>query len=173
MLMSEGLDEGDMLLQRRLAIGATATTESLTSDLAAVGASALTDALAALRSDGLTAVPQDSAQVTYAPRLTKEDGRIDWQRDAAAIERTIRAFTPWPSAFTTLAGRTVKLLAAEVVADANVGAPGSIRVESGRVLVAAGHGALALGMLQPEGRKSMTATAFAAGARLGADARFE
>ena len=173
MLMSEGMDEGDMLLQRTMAIGASATTESLTTDLAALGAVALTDALAALRGNGLTAVPQDAAQVTYAPRLAKEDGRVDWQRDAAAIERMIRAFTPWPSAFTTLAGRTVKLLAAEVVADAAGGAPGSIRVESGRVLVATGHGTLALTMLQPEGRKAMAASAFAAGARLGSDARFD
>jgi methionyl-tRNA formyltransferase len=173
MLMSEGMDEGDMLLQRTMAIGATATTESLTTDLAALGAVALTDALAALRGNGLTAVPQYAAPVTYAPRLAKEDGRVDWQRDAAAIERMIRAFTPWPSAFTTLAGRTVKLLAAEVVADAASGAPGSIRVESGRVLVATGHGTLALTMLQPEGRKAMAASAFAAGARLGSDARFD
>jgi methionyl-tRNA formyltransferase len=126
--------------------------------LRALGAVALTDALAAIRADGLPAVAQDPAQVTYAPRLAKDDGRVDWQCDAAAIERTIRAFTPWPSAFTTLAGRTVKLLAAEVVEDTTIGAPGTIRVGGGRVLVATGHGALALTMLQPEGRKAMAAT---------------
>jgi len=174
MLMSEAMDAGDMLLQRTLAIGADDTTETLTTALAALGATALIDALTALRRDGLTAEPQDLARVTFAPRLAKDDGRIDWHRDAAAIERMIRAFSPWPSAFTTLSGRTVKMLTAEVVRDATPrGTPGTITVEGGRFLVATGTGMLAITALQPEGRKAMAATAFAAGARLGADARFE
>jgi methionyl-tRNA formyltransferase len=180
MLMSEGMDEGDMLLQRALPIAPDATTESLTAELAALGATALTDAITALRGGGLTTVAQDPAAVTYAPRLSKDDGRVDWSRDAAAIERMIRAFTPWPSAFTTLGGRTVKLLGAEVAADGRpnaraetAAAPGTITVVGGRLEVATGTGALAITMLQPEGRKAMPASAFAAGARLGADARFE
>ncbi len=174
MLMSEAMDAGDMLLQRALAIGADDTTETLTTALAALGASALGDALAALRSAGLTAEPQDLALVTYAPRLSKDDGRIDWRRDAAAIERMIRAFSPWPSAFTTFAGRTVKMLTAEVVPAAPTSStPGTITSEGGRFLVATGSGALAITTLQPEGRKAMPASAFAAGARLGSDARFE
>ncbi|MEO6028420.1 MAG: methionyl-tRNA formyltransferase [Candidatus Binatia bacterium] len=174
MLMSEAMDAGDMLLQRTLAIGADDTTETLTTALAELGASALVDALTALRRDGLTAEPQDLARVTYAPRLAKDDGRIDWQRDAAAIERMIRAFSPWPSAFTTLAGRTVKMLTAAVVHDATPrGTPGAITMEGGRFLVATGAGMLAITTLQPEGRKAMAASAFAAGARLASDARFE
>jgi methionyl-tRNA formyltransferase len=174
MLMSEGMDEGDVLLQRTLPIAADATTETLTAELAALGAHALGDALVALTREGLTAVPQDPAHVTYAPRLSKDDGRIDWRRDAATIERTIRAFTPWPSAFTTLGGRTVKVIAAEVLEDPrSAGAPGTITVDRGRIAVATGAGVLGLRTVQPEGRKAMPASAFAAGARLGSDARFE
>lgn len=172
MLMSEAMDAGDVLLQRALPITAEHTTESLTADLATLGATALTDALAELRRSGLTAKPQDPELVTYASKLEKDDGRIDWTADAAAIERTIRAFAPWPSAFTTLDGRTVKILAARV-SDASVtGAPGSIEVRGDTVRVATGGAALELVTVQAEGRKAMPAAAFAAGARLAAGARF-
>jgi methionyl-tRNA formyltransferase len=174
MLMSEGMDEGDMLLQRTLPITADTTTETLTAELAALGAVALGDALAALTREGLTAVAQDPGQVTYAPRLSKDDGRIDWRRDAATIARMVRAFTPWPSTFTPLGGRTVKVLAAAALADERpTGTPGTITVARGRMMVATGAGVLGLTTVQPEGRKAMPASAFAAGARLGTDARFE
>lgn len=172
MLMSEAMDAGNVLLQHTLAIGADHTTESLTAALATVGATALTAAFAALRGPGLTAIPQDPALVTYAPRLDKDDGRIDWTDDAAAIERMVRAFVPWPSAFTTLEGRTVKILAARV-ADAPVaGEPGTIAVHGDTVRVATGGVALELVSVQAEGRKAMPAAAFAVGARLSAGARF-
>jgi methionyl-tRNA formyltransferase len=174
MLMSEAMDAGDMLLQRTLPIRATDTTESLTTALAELGATALRDALAALRGAGLQAEPQDVTRVTYAPRLAKDDGRIDWQRDAAAIERMVRAFTPWPSAFTALGGRTVKILATRVARDARpAGPPGTIAVDGGVLQVTTGDGVLEVVTVQAEGKKAMPAAAFAAGARLGAAARFE
>ncbi len=174
MLMSEAMDAGDMLLHRSVAIRPDHPTETLTTTLAELGATALIESLTALRRDGLIAEPQDVARVTYAPRLTKDDGRIDWTRDAAAIERMIRAFSPWPSAFTTLAGRTMKMLTAEVVRDATPrGTPGTIAIDGGRFLVATGAGVLAITTLQPEGRKAMAASAFTAGARLDPGARFE
>ncbi len=174
MLMSEGLDEGDMLLERTRPIDAADTTASLTSALAELGAEALTAALALLRTTGLQPRAQDASRATYAPRLTKTDGRIDWTRDAASIERMVRAFTPWPSAFTTLGGRTVKILTARVGDDARGDtAPGTIAVRGLDLEVATGQGTLVVEGLQAEGRKAMPATAFAAGARLGTDARFE
>jgi methionyl-tRNA formyltransferase len=172
MLMIEAMDAGDVLLQRKLPITANHTTESLTADLATLGATALTDALTELRRSGLTAVPQDPGLVTYASKLEKDDGRIDWTADAAAIERTIRAFAPWPSAFTMLDGRTVKILAARVGEASVTGAPGSIEVRGDVVRVATGGSALELVTVQAEGRKAMPAAAFAAGARLAAGARF-
>ena len=174
MLMSAALDAGDMLLQRTLPINAEDTTESLTTALAELGATALTDALGVLRSAGLQAEPQDVSRVTYAPRLTKDNGRIDWHRDAVAIERMVRAFTPWPSAFTMLGGRTLKILAARVASTASAdGVAGTIAVHGGVVHVATGTGVLELLAVQAEGKKAMPAAAFAAGARLSSGARFE
>lgn len=172
MLMSEGMDAGDVLLERAIPITGEHTTESLTADLAALGATALTDALTNLRASGLTATPQDLDLVTYASRLEKDDGRIDWTTDAAAIERMIRAYTPWPSAFTILEGRTVKVLAARVVDATVAGPPGRIEVRGDSVRVATGGSPLELVTVQAEGRKAMPAAAFAAGARLAAGARF-
>jgi len=172
MLMSEGLDEGDMLLKRTRAIGPSDTTESLTHALADLGAVALRDALAQVRGSGLVPEPQNASAATYAPRLTKDDGRIDWTRDAASIERTVRAFTPWPSAFTILGGRTVKILAARVGDDRATVPPGTITVRDGALEVATGGGTLVVTTLQAEGKKAMPAAAFAAGARLTANVRF-
>jgi methionyl-tRNA formyltransferase len=173
MLMSEGMDTGDVLLRRALAIAPDDTTERLTAKLAELGARTLTEGLALLRTTGLLADPQDERLVTYAPRLTKDDGRIDWGDAAAAIERMVRAFTPWPSAFTTLAGRTVKIVAARVVdADAAHGPAGALRMVGDALQVATGKGTLAVLTLQAEGKRALPAAAFAAGARLAADARF-
>lgn len=173
MLMSEGLDEGDVLWQRPLAIGEDDTTETLTAALAELGAVALAETIVRLRGPGVTAVPQDAARATYAPRLAKEDGRIDWSAPAVAIARSVRAFAPWPSAFTTLGGRTVRILAARAVdALAGMPPPGTIVVDGDSVRVAAGAGALALVTVQAEGKKALPAAAFAAGARLGAGTRF-
>jgi methionyl-tRNA formyltransferase len=174
MLMSEAMDAGDILLQRTMVISPEDTTETLTTALAELGATALADALAVLRGPGLRPEPQDASRVTYAPKITKDDGRVDWRRPAAEIERGVRAFTPWPSAFTTLAGRTVKILAARV-GDASrpTESPGTIVVHAGGLFVATGHGILDVMTVQAEGKKAMAAAAFASGARLGADARFE
>lgn len=173
MLMAEGLDTGDVLLERTLPIGPDDTTGTLTTALATLGAEALVDAITALRTTGLVPEPQDESCATYAPRLTKEDGRIDWTKDAAAIERMVRAFAPWPSAFTTLDGRTVKIVASRV-ADAGraTGAPGTLTLRGHDLEVATGDGTLVIVSLQPEGKKVMAASAFAAGARLAAGARF-
>ncbi len=174
MLMTEAMDAGDVLLQRPRTIGADDTTESLTAALAELGAEALTEALALVRGAGLVPVAQDAAQVTYAPRLTKEDGRIDWSRSASELARTVRAFAPWPSAFTTLDGRTVKILAARPAsADVTAAAPGTIVGDGRRWLVVTGEGALELMTVQAEGRKPLPADVFAAGARLVSGSRFE
>lgn len=173
MLMAEGLDTGDMLLRRTRPIAADDTTGTLTVALAELGATALVDALTAFRTTGLEPEPQEESRATYAPRLAKEDGRIDWTRDAATIERTVRAFAPWPSAFTTLASRTVKIVASRVATEARPSAPpGAITIRGHDLEVATGSGTLVVVTLQPEGKKAMPASAFAAGARLAADARF-
>jgi methionyl-tRNA formyltransferase len=173
MMINEAMDAGDMLLHRVRPIAADDTTESLTIALADLGASALSESIARIRDVGLVPTPQDPTAVTHAPRLTKEDGRIDWRNAAVVIDRAVRAFTPWPSAFTTLDGRVLKILAARVATTDLAAAPGSIRVVGGAVLVATGAGTLELVTVQAEGRKALGASTFAAGARLGSDRQFE
>ena len=92
--------------------------------------------------------------MTYAPRLAKDDGRIDWTGDAASIERMVRAFTPWPSAFTTLDGRTVKILAARIADPRRTdAAPGTIRLRGDELHVGTGRGVLAVTRLRPRARR--------------------
>jgi len=174
MLMSEGLDEGDVLLQRSLAIAPADTTASLTARLAGLGGDALGEALTLLRGRGLVATPQDATLATHAPRLDRAAGRIDWNEPAAAIARKVRAFTPWPSAYTALAGRTVKILDARMApSDAPAPAPPGTILEVGACIrVASGAGALDVLALQMEGKKALPAPAFAAGARLTTGMRF-
>jgi methionyl-tRNA formyltransferase len=175
MLMSEEMDAGDILLQQTVAIVPEDTTGSLTARLAATGGIALRDACVRLRGDGLEPRAQDAAAVTYAPRLTKGDGRIRWSEPAIVIERKVRAFTPWPSAFTTLAGRTLKLLRARVAAThppANV-APGTIIALGDGIRVATGDGAIDVLTVQAEGKRALDARPFVAGARLTVGARLD
>ncbi|MCC6763102.1 MAG: methionyl-tRNA formyltransferase [Deltaproteobacteria bacterium] len=172
MVMGEGLDTGDMLRQRTRPIAPEDTTGSLTVALAELGATALVEAVTAIRATGLQPIPQDERRATYAPRLEKDDGRIDWSRDAASIERMVRAFAPWPSAFTTLEGRTLKIVATRLVAEKRPAAPAGTLAVRGRDLeVTTGDGTLAIVTLQPEGKKAMPGAAFAAGARLAPGAR--
>jgi methionyl-tRNA formyltransferase len=140
-----------------------------------LGGATLADALARLRAGGLIATPQDPAVATYAPRLTKEDGRIRWDEPTDVIARRVRAFTPWPSAYTGFRGRTVKIVEAR---PARPGAgtaapPGTITATGAVLTVATGAGALEVSRLQPEGKAAMSAAAFAAGARLARGDRFE
>lgn len=167
MQMDEGLDSGDILLQRALPIGPDDTAESLSPRLAALGGGALVEALALLEGGKLTPVRQDASEVTLAPILTREDGKVDWGRPAAAIASRLRGFTPWPGAWTTLDGRTVKLLEVEPLDGATPGAPGTARKAAGRGLaVACGGGtALLVRRLQPEGKGAQDALAFLNGLR--------
>jgi methionyl-tRNA formyltransferase len=174
MLMSEGLDEGDVLLQRSLPIAPADTTASLTARLAALGGAALGEALTLLRGHGLVATPQDATLATRAPRLERAAGRIDWNEPAAAIARKVRAFTPWPSAYTALAGRTVKILDARAAAVdvPAAAAPGTILEVGACIRVASGGGILEVLALQMEGKRALPAPAFTAGARLTTGTRF-
>jgi methionyl-tRNA formyltransferase len=109
MQMDEGLDTGDVLLQRVLAVEPADTAESLAPRLAAIGGEALVEALALLERGAIAAVRQDEARATHARILEKEDGRIDWTRPAAELAARLRAFTPWPGAWTTLDGKVLKV----------------------------------------------------------------
>src|SRR5512133_3077744 len=167
MQMDEGLDTGDMLLQRALPIGPADTAESLSPRLAALGGEALVEALALLSAGKLTPVKQDAAEATLAPILSKDDGKVDWSRPAAVIAARLRGFTPWPGAWTTLEGKTVKLLDVEPLDDDVRGAPGAGEKLAGRGLAVACGGAtrLLVKRLQPEGKGAQDALAFLNGLR--------
>jgi methionyl-tRNA formyltransferase len=167
MQMDEGLDTGDVLLQRVLTIAAEDTAETLAPRLAALGGAALVDALALLARGALVPVRQDASKATLARILEREDGRVDWTLPARAVLDRLRGFAPWPGAFTTLEGRMVKILAAEPFGPAaGEGGPGTATAVPGRgLLVRCGTDALLVTRVQAEGRPAQAAADFANGLR--------
>jgi len=174
MLMDDGLDTGPLLLSVQTAIGPDETAGRLEGRLALMGADLLVETLARLARGQITPLPQDEALASRAPRLRKEDGRIDWRQPAAAIACRVRAFNPWPGAHAFLAGRLIRVFSARAGEPAT-GAPGEILGGGrGRLAVTCGDGqALEIIELQPENRKVMETSVFLAGARLSPGQRFE
>ncbi len=155
MQMDAGLDTGATLLREAVPIGPRDTAATIHDVLAQLGASLVLRALA----ENPPPVAQPEQGVTYAARLTREDGRLDWTADAAALDRRVRAFTPWPGTFTTLAATAVKILAAEPVQGS--GRPGTVLDDA--LTVACGTGALRLTRVQAPGGAAMDASAFLRG----------
>jgi methionyl-tRNA formyltransferase len=163
MQMDAGLDTGAMLLQQVVPITPTTTTAGLHDVLAGLGARLVLEALARLPQP----VAQPEAGATYAPKLSREDGRIDWAQGSGPLERRVRAFDPWPGTFTTWDGTVLKILAA-VVAEGS-GEPGTVL--DNHLLVACGDGALRLTRVQLSGRAAMDAADFLRGHALPAGTR--
>ncbi len=159
MQMDQGLDTGAMLLKGETAITAETTGQSLHDALAAQGAALMVEALTLLETGRLTATPQPDEGVTYAAKLTKDEGRLDWSRPAAELERLIRAFTPWPGVWFQQGDERIKVLRAEVTAGR--GAPGTLLDDA--LTVACGDGALRLRMLQRAGKSALAAEDFLRG----------
>jgi len=161
MQMEEGLDTGPIVAQRALPIAADDTTGTLVAKLATLGADLLIDTLPRWVAGGVSPRPQDEARATMTRPLRKEDGRLDWSRPAAELERQVRAYSPWPGAFTLWNGQIVKIARAHVAGVPTDGRlPGTCWLASdthgGQQLVCAnGEGALALEVLQLEGRRPM------------------
>lgn len=174
MVMEEGLDTGPVLLTASTRLAGHETAGELSPRLAHLGAALLLETLAGLESGSVAPRPQRHDEATIAPRLRREDGRVDWQQPAAGIFRRLRAFTPWPGAAAELRGEPVKLLWAEPVAEGTDATPGAVLgARDGAVLVAAGEGSvLALQRLQRPGRKPVAGDDFARGERLAAGERF-
>ncbi len=161
MQMNERMDAGDILLQRDITIGSDQTYGELQERLAVLGASALLDALALLRSGTLVARPQQDAEATLAPMIKKEDGRIDWTQPALSTARMVRAFNPWPSAFTHLGTKLLKVHRAHASAAVGARPPGTVTAIHDTIAVATGDGTLDLDEVQLEGRKRLAAAEFA------------
>lgn len=166
--LNERLDAGDLVLQRRVAIEPHEDAQALTGRLAQAGAQALVEALAAIAEGRARFEPQDESQASLAPKLTKAQGRIDWEAPADAIERLVRATVPWPGASTTWRGTPLKVWRAAVGAEEPRQAmPGTVvRAGPGGVGVATGRGTLDLLEVQPADRRRMGIAEFLAGHRL-------
>ena len=167
MYMDEGLDTGDILLQRKIDISPSETGATLHDRLAEIAPETLLESLRLLAGGNAPRIPQDKALATSAPKLDRDDGRIDWRRSAELIERQIRAYTPWPGAFALVSeksGRELKLkiLAAEIV-DQD-GRPGEVLCADNRgLIVAAGEKSLSLYKVLLEGKWPMNGQDFIRG----------
>ena len=174
MQLDEGLDTGPILLARATPIGPDETAGELQERLAALGATLLLETLAGLAAHRLEPRPQDHARATLAPILRKEDGRVDWSLAARELGWRVRGVHPWPGMTAAWQGRGLKLLR---VAEAlpGPGEPGQVlAVEAQGVVVGCGGGSrLRLVEVQPESRRAMPAGAWAAGARVRPDDRFD
>ena len=161
MYMNEGLDTGDILLRRATEIRADDTGGSLHDQLAQIAPNALFESLRLLATGTAPRIPQDNALATYAPKLKREQGKIDWFEPAEVIERKIRAFNPWPGALMQIGGQNLKIFSAMIV-DLN-GQPGEILERDKKLIIAAGKHALALNEVQLEGKRRMSAAEFLRG----------
>ena len=160
MSMDEGLDTGDVLLQKRIQIAADETGSSLHDRLAQIAPGALSDALTQLASGAAPRLPQDSSAATYAAKLNREDGRIDWNESADVIERKIRAFDPWPGAFAILRDedgrdRKLKVFRGTVI--------DSCSADPANLVIPTKRGAIRLDEVQLEGKRRMSAEEFLRG----------
>ncbi len=162
-LMDEGLDTGPILAQKAILIAPDDTTASLSEKLSRLGAELLLEVLPLWLEGKVTPRPQQG-EPSYAPMLKKEDGLIDWSLPAVEIERRVRAYDPWPGAYTFWDGRILKIWRAEVSeARPDDLPPGAVFQDSEGVKVACGRGSLRLVEIQLEGRKRMPAGPFCCG----------
>lgn len=176
MYMAKGLDTGDMIDKVVLPLAEDETGGSLHDKLAAAGAELLLETLAKLENGTAVRTPQKDEESSYAHMLTKQLGSIDWSKSAAEIERLIRGLNPWPSAYTKLANKTLKLWTASVIAEENFANADSnavvgqiVYVDKKHFIVKTGEGYLAVEELQLEGKKRMLSDAFLRGYALTTD----
>lgn len=166
------LDAGPMLAREATPIGANETSAELEVRLAAIGGRLLTSVVEAMSTHAVPEEPQDEALVTYAKRLERSESPIDWRRSAVEIHNQIRGLQPWPLASASLAGKRLLVRRSELGGDVDA-APGTIAgIDATAISVASGAGSIRILDVQPEGRPSMTARAFANGHRIDIGARF-
>jgi methionyl-tRNA formyltransferase len=165
MRMTAGLDEGPVLLERRLAIAPDWTAGRLSEALAELGGRAIVEAIARARAEGLEVRPQDDAAATYAPLIRKEDGHLDLRQPAAALARRVRAFDPWPGTFLRRPEGPLRILRAE--ASPGDGFPGRVVGLDDGLILGTGDGRLVVREVQPPGKRPMPVADFLRGAGRG------
>lgn len=166
MLMDVGLDTGDILETRELPLDKKETGGSLFEKLSRLGGELILSTLEKLENGTAVRTPQGEAGTSYAKMLTKSMGEIDWSMEALQIERLVRGLNPWPSAYTFLGGKTLKIWQAQVTEGPLTGRPGRARVTKDGLLVETGKGFLSVTELQLEGKKRMDTAAFLRGFQL-------
>lgn len=170
MFMAEGLDTGDIILQKSTVINHGETSGELFARLAAMGADILSETLPLLETGKAPRQTQDDSLATHAPPIPKSLGRLDFVKPPSEISNLVRGLNPSPAAFAKLRGKTVKILRAEP-AEGLCGKPGEI-IDPRELIVGCGGGALRLLEICPEGKKPMTGAEFARGKRLAAGEMF-
>lgn len=167
MWMDEGMDTGDILLTSNVPIGPEDTAQTLGQRLAEAGAQLLIRTLQDLKSGRIAGIAQEESEATYAPFLKKEDGCIDWTKDARSIDALIRGVNPWPGAFTLLSGKRLKIYKAKALQKGTRERPGCV-LEGfpGDLDVATGRGVLALKQVQLESGKRLAVEEFLRGCRV-------
>ena len=170
MYMCREIDKGDMLLKDTVTLDPKETGDSLHDKLSMMGGPLLLKTIDQLEDGSAVRIPQCEEESTYAPKLEKTMGNIDWTMDADRIERLVRGLNSWPGTFTKIHGKTVKIwdcgvVCQETLTESQAAAtPGTVIVsEKDQLIVKAGNGALSLRMLQPEGKKNMTVDAYLRG----------
>ncbi len=170
MYMCREIDKGDMLLKDTVTLDPKETGDSLHDKLSMMGGPLLLKTIDQLEDGSAVRIPQCEEESTYAPKLEKTMGNIDWTMDADRIERLVRGLNSWPGTFTKIHGKTVKIWDCDVVRQETLtenqaaAKPGTVIVsEKDQLIVKAGNGALSLRMLQPEGKKNMTVDAYLRG----------
>lgn len=157
MQMDEGLDTGDALLSKSIQITATTTAESLHDELMVLGAQNIVAVMNLIEQGKLNAQPQNEALMTYARKMTKAEGQINWLLTAEEIDRKIRAFYPWPGSMSFKQGQAIKIHTAHVVANESGAAGTILKHDKNGLLVACGDGAIIVEQLQIPGKKRVFA----------------
>jgi methionyl-tRNA formyltransferase len=167
MKMDTGLDTGDTLLTWKTPIRDKDDAQSLHDTLAQKGARLVLETLRRLEEENLQPVPQDSNLSSYAPKLRKEDGLIDWSKSAAEIHNRIRGLEPWPGAYTFSKSKRLRICKTEMAPSGSGDQAGKIaRISDHGIEVGTGDGRILVTQLQPEGKKRMAAKSFLAGHKI-------
>jgi len=165
--MGEGIDTGDILLKRAIALEPKETGESLYDKLSKLGAELIVEVLPKIEAGEVIPQKQEEALSTHVGKITKAMGLIDWNKSAEELERLIRGLNSWPSAYTYLRGKTLKIWEADVIREKEAGTPGSIcNITKTSVIVNTGEGKLALKSIQLEGKKRMEVKDFLLGYKI-------
>lgn len=165
--LDEIVDTGKIILQKRTEIGENETAGELASRLSLLGAEAVVDTIRLIGSGDIPLIDQNASLATKAPKISKEDCLIDWNRPAADVHNFIRGFSPEPGAFTFLNGRLLKIFRTGKTGEKTAAQPGSLSVDGARLVVSCADEMLEIVEVQLEGKKRLDARDFVRGARIG------